>query len=117
MSVRAVLEGTLIGLAMAFVLAMILALVDYQFVTSATVQSGAIWVGAGMTALAAGWAGGRLADQAAWVHGALAAVTLNLVATVIGETVHVNNVTHLWVGLGLAAAVGMAGGLVGAAFQ
>ena len=58
-----------------------------------------------------------MADMASWVHGLLAALTLNLVATVVAETMHVNNVTHLWAGLGLAAALGLVGGLIGAAMQ
>jgi hydroxylaminobenzene mutase len=117
MSVRAVLEGALIGLGAAFVLAVILALVDYQVAVSPGVETGLIWTGAAITALAAGWAGGRLAGSVSWFHGALAAVTLNLVATVIAETLHINNVTHLWLGLAVAALAGLAGGLMGAATQ
>lgn len=115
MSVRAVLEGALIGLGMAFVLAMALALIDYQLVLPAAAQTTVIWIGAGATALAAGWAGGRLAETASWFHGALAAVTLNLVSTVVAETLHVGNVTSLWTGLALAVGLGLAGGLIGAA--
>lgn len=117
MKVRAVLEGALVGLGMAFVLAVILALVDYQLAVSPSVENGLIWTGAVLTALAAGWAGGRLADSLAWCHGALAAITLNLVATVTAETLHINNVTHLWVGLGVATLAGLVGGLIGAATQ
>jgi hydroxylaminobenzene mutase len=115
MSVRAVLEGALIGLGMAFILAVILALIDYQWAIPAGIQRGAIWAGAGITAGVCGIAGGRLAATASWFHGALAAVTLNLVATVVAETAHVTSVTHVWAGLGLAAGVGLVGGLIGAA--
>lgn len=113
-SVRAVLEGALIGLGVAFVLALALAMADYQLALTSTVQSVLIWIGAGVTALAAGWAGGRLAEVGSWLHGALAAVTLNLVSTVIAETLHVSNVTHLWTGLALAVLAGMVGGIIGA---
>lgn len=117
MSVRAVLQGALIGLGCAFVMAMVVALVDYQFLVPRSIEVGVVWAGAGLTAFTAGWAGGRLADRAGWFHGALAAITLNLVATVIGETIKNNAVNHLWLGLGLAFAVGLAGGLMGSALQ
>ncbi len=114
-SVRAVLEGALIGLGMAFLLAAALALIDYQFMLPASIQTVVIWIGAALTALTAGWAGGRLAHVASWFHGALAAITLNLVSTVVAETLQVGNVTNLWGGLAMALACGMAGGVIGAA--
>ncbi len=117
MSIRAILEGALIGLGVAFILALAVAMADYQLALPGTVQSILIWIGAGATALGAGWGAGRLAETGSWFHGALAAVTLNLVATVIGETLNVGNVTHLWAGLGLAAMAGLAGGMLGAAMQ
>lgn len=117
MSVRAVLEGSLIGLGTAFILAIILALVNYQFAVPSGYESSLIWVGAGLTSVVAGWAGGRLSENLSWFHGAFAAVTLNLVSTVIAETIHVQNVTHLWTGLGLATLAGVVGGVVGAATE
>lgn len=117
MSVRAVVEGALIGLAVALVLAFAVAIMDYQVALSTEVQSIVIWIGAGATALGAGWGAGRTADMAGWLNGALAAITLNLVAAVVAETLHVGNVTHLWTGLGLALVIGMIGGMAGTAMQ
>ncbi len=117
MSIRAIVQGALMGLAVALVLALVLAIADYQIGLPTGIQSVLIWVGAGVTALGAGWGAGRIAEMGAWLHGALAAITLNLVSTVVAETVHVGNVTHLWAGLGVALVVGMAGGLAGAASQ
>ncbi len=117
MNIRAILEGSLMGLAVAIALALLLALVDYQMTLTVVVQNGLIWVGAGVTALAAGWGAGRIAEAGGWLHGALSAITLNLVATVVAETVHAGNVTHLWTGLGLALVVGLLGGMLGAASQ
>lgn len=117
MSVRAVLEGALIGLGVAFVLALGLAIVDYQLELRQPMQSLVIWGAAAVTVLAAGWGAGKMADRASWFHGALAAVTLNLVAAGVSESMHIGNVTHLWAGLGLALAGGLLGGMVGAATQ
>lgn len=117
MSVRAVLQGALIGLGFAFVMAMLVALIDYQFIVPGSIETGVVWVGAGLTALVAGLAGGRLAERAGWFHGALAAVTLNLVATVAGETIKSHGVTHLWLGLGVTFAVGLTGGIMGSQLQ
>lgn len=117
MSIRAILQGALMGLSVALGLALILALLDYQLALNSNVQNILIWIGAGMTALAAGWGAGRTAEMGSWFHGALAAVTLNLVSTVVAETIHVGNVTHLWAGLMVALVVGVLGGLVGAATQ
>ncbi|MCY0880284.1 MAG: TIGR04086 family membrane protein [Firmicutes bacterium] len=113
-SVRAVLEGALIGLGVAFVLALAVAILDYQFALTSRIETIFIWLGAAVTALTAGWAAGRLADVAGWFHGTLAAITLNLVATVIGETLHANPGSHLWTGLGMAALAGLVGGMIGA---
>lgn len=116
-SVRAILEGSLIGLGIAFLLALILAMVDYQFALPGRATTLFIWIGAVLTALGAGWVSGRLAEHASWFHGALAAVTLNLVSTVIGETLQVGNATHLWSGLGVAMLSGMVGGVIGSLSQ
>lgn len=117
MSVRAVLEGALVGLGVAFILALALAVVDYQTEITPGAQSGLIWAGAIVTALAAGWGGGRIADRAFWLHGALAAITLNLVATVTSQAFNLGAATHLWAGLGVALIGGLVGGIVGAASQ
>lgn len=114
MSVRAILEGALIGLGVAFVLALAVAILDYQLALTSRVETVLIWTGAALTAFMAGWAAGRLAEVAGWFHGVLAAITLNLVATVVGETLHANPGNHLWLGLGLAAVAGLVGGATGA---
>jgi hydroxylaminobenzene mutase len=116
-SVRAVLEGALIGLGVAFLLALGMAIVDYQLEIAPSAQSGLIWAGAIVTTVAAGWGGGRIAQRVSWLHGALAAITLNLVATVTSESLHIGSATHLWAGLGLAVVGGVTGGIVGAASQ
>nr|WP_275107332.1 TIGR04086 family membrane protein [Sulfobacillus harzensis] len=111
------MQGALMGLAAALVMALLLAFLDYQLTLAVAVQNALIWVGAGVTALAAGWGAGRVAEAGGWFHGALAAVTLNLVSTVVAETIHAGNVTHLWAGLGVGLVVGLLGGILGFASQ
>lgn len=117
MNMRAILGGALIGLLGALVLAIIVSVIDYQVSLGSQAVHVLIWVGAGLTSLTAGWAAGHLSDGSGWLHGILAAITLNLVASVVSETIHFGSPIQLWTGLGCALLAGLVGGVVGAASQ
>jgi hypothetical protein len=55
---------------------------------------------------------GRIAEQRFWAHGALAAIFLNLIGTVIADALGQAD-GHLWLDLGFAACVGLIGGIWG----
>jgi len=111
-SVRAILEGALAGVAVALGLAILLALIDYHIGIAQSWQNRLVWVGSAVTALAAGWIAGKIAETAAWIHGALAAVTLTLVGTVMAETFQLASASHIWLSLAVALTMGTVGGVL-----
>lgn len=114
MSIRAVIQGMLLGYGFVGVFAAIVALVDYHAGITAGAAHILVWLGAGLSALSAGVAAGRLADIFGWLHGLFAGIALNLTGSVIAETLRLAVGGQVWASLGLAALAGLVGGMWGA---
>lgn len=117
MGVKAIFQGAMVGVAVALIMAMLLAIVDYHSQLPGRWYTVMIWVGSAITSGAAGYMAGLKAEAAGWFHGFLAAATLNLVATAMAETLGRSGIHHFWMGLGVSVAAGMVGGLIGAGNQ
>ncbi len=112
MQISAIIRGTLGGMALAVVMAVILGWLDYQGWVAGTILTVLFWIGAGMVFLLAGLTAGHWAKRGFWLHGALAALLLNLIGSVVAENLGQMD-GHLWLDLGFAAVVGLAGGVWG----
>lgn len=112
MQVSAIMRGTLGGMVMAVVMAAILGWLDYQGWVAGIILTVLFWIGAGIVFLFAGLVAGRLAERSFWLHGALAALAINLIGSVVAETFGQMD-AHLWLDLGFATVIGLAGGIWG----
>ncbi|WP_053959056.1 TIGR04086 family membrane protein [Sulfobacillus thermosulfidooxidans] len=117
MSVSVILRGFMAGALAAALIAFILALIDFNTVLSSGIVSVALWTGTLMVSAISGWVAGRGADQAGWIHGMLASLTVFLVGKVIAENLHMGAGNHLWIGMAVSMIVGMIGGMWGANTQ
>ncbi len=117
MSVGVILRGFVAGAVASAVIALTLALIDFNTVLSTTLIGVALWLGTVLVAGLSGWVAGRGAEQSAWIHGILAALSVYLVGKVIAENLGMSSGNHLWVGLGVTLVVGMLTGVWGAAAQ
>jgi hydroxylaminobenzene mutase len=115
MSLRAVLGGVAVGALVGAVLAVALALVVYNTSLPAQFVEVGTWVADAMVSLAAGWAAARRTDSGAALHGILAAVTLAIIGNLAAELSTLPT-GSLWGQLGLAAVMGLTGGLIAAVF-
>ena len=112
MEILAIVRGALGGLALAMVIAAALAWADFHGAVSGILLTVLFWLGAGLVFLFAGLVAGRSANAGYWLHGSLAAFTLNLVGSVMAESLGRAD-HHLWLDLAFAAVVGMVGGIWG----
>lgn len=110
MQISAIVRGSLAGVVVALVMASILGWLDYQGWVSGMIATVLFWLGAGLSFMFAGLMAGRQARHSFWLHGALAALLLNLVGSVVAEAFGQMD-GHLWLDLGFAAAVGLLGGI------
>lgn len=117
MSVAVILRGFIAGALASALIAVILALIDFNTVLNGMVISVALWLGTLAVSAISGWVAGRAAQQAAWIHGLLAAITVFLVGKVISENLHMGTGNHLWIGLSVSVIAGMLGGMWGANAQ
>jgi hydroxylaminobenzene mutase len=113
MNLSAIVEGALAGVAVALLLALTLAAVDYQLTIPPSVQPMLLWGASALTAVASGWMAGRVAEGNGWLNGAMAAITLTVVASAASKTFHLAPHLHIWPAL----AVSLAGGLIGGVFS
>ncbi|MCL4493861.1 MAG: TIGR04086 family membrane protein [Firmicutes bacterium] len=117
MRVGVILRGFVAGALASALIAITLALIDFNTVLSTTAISLSLWLGTIVVAGISGWAAGRAADQAAWIHGTLAALSVYLAGKVIAENLHMGSGNHLWIGLGVSLVAGMLGGIWAAGSQ
>ncbi len=112
MELTAIVRGALGGLILAMVIAAALAWADYHGAVSGILLTVLFWLGAGLVFLFAGLLAGRSASAGYWLHGILAAFTLNLVGSAVAESLGRSD-HHLWLDLAFAGLVGMVGGIWG----
>lgn len=114
MQIGAIWRGVAVGLVVAGLLALILAVVATHITVSVKLGDVLIWTASGLTTLVTGFVTGSLSEHAGWLHGALAALMLSLIGTALAETVHIYNGHGLWLSLGMALGMGLVGGVIGA---
>jgi hydroxylaminobenzene mutase len=117
MNVGVILRGFVAGALASAVFALILAIIDFNMVLSTITVSVALWLGTIVVASISGWVAGRGAEQSAWIHGIMAALSVYLVGKVIAENLRMGDGMHLWMGLGITLVAGMLGGVWGASTQ
>ncbi|MCL6561689.1 MAG: DUF3792 family protein [Firmicutes bacterium] len=113
MQVSAILKGALAGLVAGAVIAAALASLRFWGGLAGIGWQAGLWIGKFLSFLAAGLVAGRSAEDRLWLHGAVAALTLNLVAQVASEQLGVSQ-GSLWLELAFATGAGWAGGIFAA---
>ena len=112
MQISAVARGTLGGAALAIILAVVLAWLDYDRIVGGIWLTAVFWTAAGTVFLFSGFVAARSAEAGFWIHGALAAFSLNLVGSIVAESLGRAD-AHLWLDLAFSAVVGLIGGVSG----
>lgn len=113
MEIAPILKGSSVGVFVGLLLAALLAVVRYYTDLNGVLFSALFWAAAVVLFLAAGMVAGRSSDQLHWIHGALAALTLNLVGNVLADLIGHGDL-HFWLDLGMATTMGLWGGIWGA---
>jgi hydroxylaminobenzene mutase len=111
--VSAILKGALAGLVAGAVIAAALASLRFWGGLAGIGWQAGLWVGKLFSFVAAGLVAGRSAEDRLWLHGAIAALTLNLVAQVASEQLGVSQ-GSLWLELAFSTGAGWVGGVLAA---
>lgn len=117
MNIQAISRGVIIGFVFVGILAVVFALVEFHSQFSLASQHVVLVISLMLVGFVAGGAAGRSTETLGWLHGSLAAITLDLIGMIGAETFFHHANPHVGLNLLLTAITGLVGGLVGAATQ
>lgn len=110
MSVAATVRGVVLGALAALLGAIVLALLAYHTDLPGSFMAAGIWLIDAVVSFVAGFVAGRKAENGTILHGALAAISLSVVGSLLAE-VGRWPMGPLWARLVLATIMGMTGGI------